>query len=141
MKRIAAIDFGHKRIGIALSDAQQKLALPWKSAEGGRRAVENVMALLLPMKEELERILVGYPLLLSGKVGEMAKETELFAKKLEAALSLPVELCDERLSSRQAERELQSLSFSRKERKGKVDMSAAALFLQSYLDKKNSALY
>jgi putative Holliday junction resolvase len=135
MPRIAAIDFGIKRIGIALSDSQKKLALPYTTVEGGKKGVANTTAALLKKKSEIEKILVGLPLLMNGGKGEMASIVETFAKELEAATGIPVELCDERLSSKMADQSLRELSLNRKERSLRIDMAAAALFLQSYLDK------
>ena len=135
MPRIAAIDFGLKRIGIALSDDRKKLALPFKVVEGGKRAVANTQNALKPKLHEIEKILIGLPLLMSGKEGEMAHAATQFGNALEKALSIPIEFCDERLSSKHAEQSLKELSLSRKERASQLDMSAAALLLQSYLDK------
>jgi putative Holliday junction resolvase len=127
MPRIAAIDYGRKRIGVALSDERKIIALPYKVVEGGLSAL---VALLLPLK--LEKVLVGLPLLLSGKKGEMALEVEKFAQALGERLSVPIELIDERLSSRQVERELEALE--RKKRSAYLDTGAACLLLQTYLD-------
>ena len=138
MPRIAAIDFGFKRIGIAVSDERQILAFPFKVVDGGSRAVENVANALKPKISEIEKILVGLPLLMSGERGDMADVVEKFAKQLEAKLNITVELCDERLSSRHAEQSLKELSLKRKERALQIDMSSAALLLQSYLDKNQT---
>jgi len=135
MGRIAAIDFGFKRIGIALSDDRKKVALPLTTVEGGKRGVANTAAALAEKRREIEKILVGLPLLMSGEKGEMAREVEVFAKALEIAMGIPVELCDERLSSKMADQGMRELSVKRKERAEKLDMAAAALLLQSYLDK------
>src|SRR3990167_10968506 len=99
MPRIAAIDFGNKRIGIALSDDRKKLAFPMTTVEGGKNGAANTAAALKPKLKELEKILIGLPLLLSGKKGEMALALEAFAKEIETLLQIPVELIDERLSS------------------------------------------
>jgi putative Holliday junction resolvase len=135
MGRIVSIDFGLKRIGIAISDAGKKIAFPLTIVEGGKKGVENTVAVLKPKAKEIEKILVGYPLLMSGEVGEMAKLAALFGEKLQNELHIEVELCDERLSSKHADRSLKELSLSRKDRAKTVDMVAATLLLQSYLDK------
>ncbi|HLB52538.1 MAG TPA: Holliday junction resolvase RuvX, partial [Chlamydiales bacterium] len=137
-KRIAAIDFGLKRIGIALSDERQCLALPFCVVEGGKKAVENTVAALRSKSTEIEKILIGNPLHMNGQVSEMGLLAAEFGRKLQEVLKIEIELVDERLTSKQAERSLQEFSFSRKQKKAQVDMSAAALFLQSYLDKKKS---
>ncbi|HSX27053.1 MAG TPA: Holliday junction resolvase RuvX [Chlamydiales bacterium] len=133
MGRVAAIDYGLKRIGIAVSDAGKKIALPLTTVEGGKRAIENIRHAL--REKEVEKILVGYPLLMSGKSGEMAVIVEKFAQELEKALGIPVILIDERLSSRQAEAGLKEISLNRKERSERIDEVAATLLLQSYLDR------
>ncbi|MBI3900925.1 MAG: Holliday junction resolvase RuvX [Chlamydiia bacterium] len=135
MKRIAAIDFGLKRIGIALSDERQCLALPFCVVEGGKKAVENTLQALKPKIQEIEKILIGHPLHLNGQMSEMAKLAEEFGKKLHEAIGIEIEFVDERLTSKQVERGMQELPFSRKKKKAQVDMSAAALLLQTYLDK------
>lgn len=134
MPRIAAIDFGVKRIGIAISDERKQIAFPFKVVAGGKEGVKNTVAALQPKRTELEKLVVGLPLLMSGAKGEMALAAEEFAKKLSTATGLPVELVDERLSSRHAEQSLKELSLNRKERAEQLDMSSAALLLQSYLD-------
>lgn len=131
--RIAAIDFGFKRIGIALSDENKKIALPFKMVEGGKFAVANVMNAL--KGKEIEKILVGLPLLMSGEKGEMAIVVEKFAKELSELTKIAVELVDERLSSKMADQEMRGLAMSRKQRSEKLDVTAACLLLQSYLDK------
>lgn len=132
MGRVAAIDFGLKRIGLAVSDIHRKIALPLAIVEGGKKAIQNIKA-ALPLKE-VDLILMGLPLEMSGKKGAMAQTVELFAKNLEAALEgIPILLVDERLSSKGAEVRLRETSLNRKERSEKLDMVAATLLLQTYL--------
>lgn len=129
MGRIAAIDYGLKRIGIAISDERKKIALPLTTVEGGKKAIENIASAI--RGKNVERIVMGLPLLMNGKKGEMAEAVEKFAKAVEEALNIPVALLDERLSSRQAEREI---PLNRKARSETIDQVAATLILQSYLD-------
>ncbi len=84
-----------------------------------------------------EKIVVGLPLLLNGKKGEMALEAEAFGEALSAFLSLPCIFWDERLTSSQAERMLKEGSLSRKERASFSDTLSATLILQNYLDFNN----
>lgn len=132
MGRIAAIDYGKKRIGLAVSDEDRKIALPVHTVEGGKKALQNIRA-SLPLKE-VDLILVGLPLEMSGKRGEMSLVVEEFAKMLENALNIPVQLMDERLTSKGADSKLKELSLNRKARTEKLDMVAACLLLQTYLD-------
>lgn len=128
--KIVAIDYGIRRIGLALSDESKRIALPWKSIEG----FDSLVRTLLERRGEIEKLIVGLPLLLSGKKGEMAEKAEAFAHKLEEALGISVLLWDERLSSKHAEASLKELNVSRKKRSAKVDCTAACFLLQSYLD-------
>jgi len=133
MGRVAAIDFGLKRIGVAMSDSNRKIALPVGVVEGGKRALHNIKE-SLPLKE-VDLILIGLPLELSGKRGPMAQMVEQFAKTVEDAFGIPVLLVDERLSSKGAEVQMREISLNRKSRSEKIDMVAATLLLQTYLDK------
>ena len=134
MTRIAGIDYGLKRIGLALTDSMGKMAFPFKTVEGGKKGVFHVAEALRPYQRELTLIILGLPLLMNGKEGEMAQLVRLFAGELEAYLKIPVLLLDERLSSSQAEKSLKELSFNRKKRSAKIDTAAATLLLQNYLD-------
>lgn len=135
MGRVAAIDYGAKRIGLAVSDKDRKIALPVDIVEGGKKAFQNIKA-SLPLKE-VDLILIGLPLEMSGHKGPMAHLVEEFAKMVEDALNIPVQLVDERLSSKGADAKLKELSISRKARTQKLDMVAATLLLQTYLDQSS----
>lgn len=134
MGRVVAIDFGLKRIGLAISDANRKIALPLKMVEGGKKAIENIKT-AIPLSE-VDLFILGLPLELSGKKGAMAQMVEAFAQHLEAELHIPVVLIDERLSSKGAEVHLREISLNRKSRNEKIDIVAATLLLQTYLDTK-----
>ena len=135
MGRIAAIDYGLKRIGIALSDASKKIAFPLETVEGGKRALEHIKKALGDKLASIEEILVGFPLLLSGKEGEMAALVRKFAEELEKAFGLPVRLIDERFSSKLAEQSLTEMQLNRKKRSRMVDTTSAVMLLQAYLDR------
>ena len=134
MGRIAAIDYGLKRIGIAISDEGKKIAFPLKTVPGGTAAIANIQSALKDKLSQIEKILVGLPLLLSGKESEMAEMVRRFANNLQSALQICVELVDERLTSKAADRTLKEIHLNRKERTDKMDTTAAAMLLQSYLD-------
>lgn len=136
MKRIIAIDFGLKRIGLAISDHGQKIAFPLTTVEGGKKAVPNIQQALAKHLGEIERILIGFPILLSGKEGEMAGLVKKLGADLEQTLSLPVEFVDERFTSKLADQSLKEIHLNRKERTAKLDMSSATILLQNYLDGK-----
>jgi putative Holliday junction resolvase len=133
MGRIAAIDYGLKRIGLALSDINKRIALPLGTVEGGKKSIQNI-AKSLPLKE-VEQIVIGLPLLMNGKKGDMADAVERFGKALEEALGIQVIFVDERLSSKMADANLRELSLNRKKRTEKIDTVAATMLLQTYLDR------
>ncbi len=137
MGRIAAIDYGTKRIGLAVSDRDRKVVFPVDVVEGGKKAIQNIKA-ALPLKE-IDLILVGLPIEMNGREGTMAEEVRAFAKKLEEALEKPVQLVDERLSSKGADVQLKEISLNRKKRNEKIDMIAASLLLQTFLERINYA--
>lgn len=132
MGRIAAIDYGLKRIGIALSDSGKKIAFPYQTVPGGGRAIASIAQAIIG--QDVEKIILGLPLLMNGQKGDMALAVEKFAKALEEALKIPVILRDERLSSRGAEACLKEISLNRKQRSERIDETAATLLLQSFLD-------
>jgi len=130
--RIAAIDWGLKRIGIAVSDENKKIALPLQTVAGGKSAVSNVIQAFGSKKIEL--ILVGLPLLLSGKEGETSQLVKQFAQELEQLSKIPIKLIDERFSSKLADQSLREIHLKRKERTEMMDITAAVILLQGYLD-------
>jgi len=139
MPRIAAIDYGLKRIGLAISDESKRIALPLKLVLSGkslRQTVLNVLNALTAYEGQIETIIVGLPLLLNGKRGEMAEAVERFTNALQAETKIPVKMLDERLSTSQAERSLKELSYSRKERTQIIDCASATILLQTFLDTK-----
>ncbi len=135
MGRIAALDFGLARIGLAISDERRILATPLTKIANDK----NVFVSLgneLKKFSAIEEFLVGLPLLLSGKEGDMAAAVRQFAEKLKLHFSIPIIFWDERLTSAQAERALKEAELSRKKRAGLVDSVSALFLLQSYLELK-----
>jgi len=132
--RILGIDYGHRRLGIALSDEGETLASPllvYKS-HGLERDLDFLIRLIA--EREVERIVLGLPLNMNGSLGEMAQEVLAFAAALHEVSSLPVDTFDERLTSIEAERVLVQANLSRKRRKAQSDSLAAVLILQGYLE-------
>lgn len=136
--KIAGIDYGRARLGVAYSDDSQKIAFPKDAILGKHDPEKNAHLCALELgKTSYELIVVGLPLLLTGKDSPMTQEVKTFASFLEKLTGKQVVLWDERLTSKQIERELISKDVRRKERTKVVDSMAAALILQSYLDTKN----
>ena len=133
--RVLGIDYGDKRVGLAVSDEGGLIAsgLPTFQRKGDDRPViEHVRQRC----EEygVERIVVGLPLNMDGSFGPRARLTTEFANRLRNALGLDVETWDERLTSEQADRLMLAADLSRAQRKKRRDRVAAHLILQSYLD-------
>jgi len=137
--RILGIDYGRRRLGLALSDEGGILASPLDVYS--RRKLDQDLAFLthLIAEREVKKIVLGLPLNMNGSLGEMAQEVLAFAASLHEASSLPVDTFDERLTSVEAERVLVQANLSRKRRKAQSDSLAAVLILQGYLESLKKA--
>jgi putative Holliday junction resolvase len=138
--RILAIDFGLRRIGLAVSDALGITAqgLPTLRRTAIRKDIEYIRA--VAEEYSVGKIIVGNPVGHAGTATSMSRHAEEFAKKLKARLGCPVELWDERLTSVEANRMLRSAGLSINKRQQAVDRVAAVLLLQNYLDHFANAL-
>ena len=135
--RILALDHGSKRIGLAISDALQLTAQPFDTWSANDPEIYDRLTELISA-QEVERIIVGLPITLSGRESASAEAARRFAADVEAATGLEVELVDERFSTKIAERAMIEADVSRKGRRNKRDRVAAAVVLQGYLDAKNA---
>lgn len=137
--RVAALDVGDVRVGIALSDPMGWTAQPagFVRRRPEKAFVDAIRALV--EGREVVRLVVGHPLLLSGERGERARDAEAVAERLRREFGIPVELWDERLTTVQAERSLREAAVRGAKRRERVDAVAAALLLQSYLDVDRSS--
>jgi putative Holliday junction resolvase len=132
--RILALDHGTKRIGVAVSDEMKMIATPLEFilAEPFAPVVERLKQLI--REKEVEMILVGLPRNMDGSYGPAALKVQEFVAVLKETIAIPIKLWDERLTSAQANRFLIAADVRRNKRKEKVDKTAAAILLQSYLD-------
>ena len=132
--RILALDYGTKRIGVALSDELGWTAQPLETFE--RRTLDWDIAHVAALvgSHDVERVVLGLPLQLDGREGPAVRAMREFTVKLEAGLSVPVIRWDERMTTKAAEELLIAADVSRKKRKGIVDRIAAAILLRSYLE-------
>ena len=138
--RVLGIDYGRRRIGLALSDEEGILASPFPIYVRGRSEARDIAALTsLIDKHGVEAVVVGLPLNMNGSRGEMAREAAAFADRIRQETALPVELFDERLTSSEAERVLLEADLSRRRRKDLRDSLSAVLILQGHLDRRNSS--
>ena len=132
MSRILAIDYGRKRIGLALSDelgatAQPLLTIQRTNRRDVIRRLREICA-----KHGVARIIVGHPLHMTGEAGEMAAEAASFAMRLSKELGIETELVDERLTTWEAR---QTMTETKSRRKGEpIDAIAAAVLLRDYLE-------
>jgi putative Holliday junction resolvase len=134
--RILALDYGTKRIGVALSDELGWTGQPLETYE--RRVLDADLAHIdrLVREHDVAEVIIGLPLRLNGEMGPAARSVEEFVRHLERVLTVPVVTWDERMTTRSAEDLLISADVSRKKRKGVVDRIAAAILLQSYLESR-----
>ncbi|HTD86725.1 MAG TPA: Holliday junction resolvase RuvX [Candidatus Binatia bacterium] len=132
--RILAIDHGTKRIGIAISDELKTIAQPLEfiPAEPFESVVARLQEIIADKPVEL--ILVGMPRNMDGTYGPAAEKVRTFIDALKAHVTVPIRTWDERLTTAQANRFLIAADVKRRDRKQKVDKTAAAILLQSYLD-------
>ena len=140
MARVLGIDFGERRVGLALSDPSATIAspLPTIVRRAGKRPPIAAIAELI-QRNEVERVVVGLPLNLNGDETDWTAQVRDFGNKLGERAGIPVDFLDERLTSVQAERAVRSIGLKRseRERKDRIDAAAAVLLLQTFLDRQS----
>ena len=137
--RIIGIDYGQKRIGVALSDCSGTIATPYKVVECKCEKMAINEILRICEDTGADKIIVGLPLNMNGSSGKMAESVKSFCDSLRHTTGLPVEKWDERLSSAQAERVLLEGDVRRSKRKQVIDKIAAQMILQGYLDSQEDS--
>jgi putative Holliday junction resolvase len=137
--RVLGVDPGLRRVGVALSDEDARIALPLCTLEvrSGSNALDALVALAAEHAAEL--IVIGLPLRLDGGESDGTRRVRRLAHELGARVSARVVLWDERLSSAQAERALREAGSKGRAKKARIDQVAATLILQSYLDSTRRA--
>jgi putative Holliday junction resolvase len=137
---VLGLDYGSRRIGLAVSDEAGVFAFPAGSLE--RKGLQADLAALgaLIAERRVTHIVVGLPLHLTGRSGPEAEAARAFARALGEASGLPVDLLDERWTSREAERSLAEAPARHKRDKGSVDSVAATLLLRTWLERERAAL-
>jgi putative Holliday junction resolvase len=134
--RYLGVDLGRARIGLAIADDVLRQARPLLVVHrrGGAKDLDAIAE--AARDYEVGRAVVGLPLNMDGTEGPAARLSREFAAKLEAALGVPVELFDERLSTFEAEVRLRDRGISAKDARARVDAEAAAVILQGWLDRE-----
>ena len=134
MRRVLAIDLGSKRIGLAISDATGTIAQGLETLQKQNNASDYDKIIKICRSRGVEACVVGFPLHLSGGLSEEAQRVTGWVEGLKKVLGCPVELWDERLTSREATRTMIRAGLSRKRQKEKCDIISATLILQNYLE-------
>lgn len=137
MARLLGIDPGTKRIGVALSDPEGRIASPHGTIDSGEPDADAREIARLASENEVEEVVVGYPRRLDGTTGPAAEHAADLARRIETVSGVTVTLWDERMTSVQAERTMIAHGVKRRRRRATTDRVAATLILQSYLDARN----
>jgi len=139
--RFLGIDYGERRVGVALSDPLGSFARPLTVLQRGRKLATTIREIAtLCAEHEVETVVVGLPLSMSGEVGTKAKEVRAFVIRLQQDVTVPVVEWDERLTTVAAERALAEGWVRGERRRQIVDQTAAALILQSWLEHRRMTL-
>ena len=138
MPRILGVDFGNRRIGIAVSDSAAEIAFPLETIEErGVKAAAGRIATLC-QEQGVSELVVGLPLNMDGSEGDMAAEARAFGERLTRRGNRPVHMWDERLTTAAIEKSLIDADMSRRKRRAVRDKLAAQQILQSFLDTRRS---
>jgi putative Holliday junction resolvase len=136
--RVLGVDWGERRIGIAVSDETQTVASPY-AVERCRSDQERIDTIVRYVRDlGVNRVVLGMPLSLSGDEGPTGRAVRRFSEQLDDELKVPLVLWDERLTTGSAQRALIEAGIRRSRRKELVDKVAASVMLQSYLDCQKS---
>ena len=132
--KILGIDYGEKRIGLALSDISNMVARSLKvlNRETNRNWLGEIKTIV--DENEIKQIVIGLPKNMNGSIGKKGEEVLAFVKVLEKRVKVPIVTWDERLTTVAAEKVLRQAELSRKKRKGILDKLSACIILQNYLD-------
>ncbi len=132
--RVLGLDLGDARIGVAISDPERRLAVPVGTIHVGQPPGELKAVAALVAEHDATLLVIGLPRSMSGDEGPRAALAREFGAALEAAVRVPIEFQDERLSTVEAERALREAGVTGRERRRVVDRSAATVILQAWLD-------
>lgn len=135
---IAGIDFGAKRIGIAITDREQRIASPYENYDRRDLEKDAERFRLLVQAEDVTLFVVGLPVHMSGDESEKSVEARQFGAWLERETATQVTFFDERFTTRHAQELLQEAQLSKKKRKRRLDMLAAQLMLSAYLESRHN---
>jgi len=134
LSRVLGLDYGERRIGLAISDPLGIIAMPLTTID--RNKTEHLISKIseIVSEKKITSIVVGLPLTLKGHYSKQTEIVLAFINKLKSNLQIPIVSIDERLSTVAAKKSLQIQNVKTGHEKGRVDETAAAIFLQEYLD-------
>jgi putative Holliday junction resolvase len=135
--RYLAIDYGARRTGLAICDAQETIASPLCVLTGQKDLIEQIGRIVAV--ERVDAVVLGLPLNMDGSQGPQARQVLTFAKRLGRRIPVPVHLQDERLSSFEAQEKLQTTGLSKAKQRERLDALAAAEILRAFLEEHNRA--
>jgi len=136
-ERIAGIDYGTVRIGIALADTEVNIASPLENYNRRTPDADAKFFRSLAKEERIDRFVVGLPVHTSGDESQKSQEARKFGSWLQEITDVPVEYFDERYTSKEAEQALLGAGLSKSRRKARLDMLAAQIMLTAYLESQN----
>jgi putative Holliday junction resolvase len=134
--KLLGLDVGEKKIGVAITDEEQKIAFPWQTIERTSLSTDFRWLQKILEEEKIEKIVVGVPLNLKGEETLQTHKVKIFLTRLRKKIALPVLEWEERLTTKQAIRYFQEARMKKKKYKKKLDKLSAAIILQSYLDQQ-----
>ncbi len=134
--RVAGIDYGRARVGVAVSDELGLLAHPRPYLDAGSLKLVLSQLRVLAREEQLERFIVGLPRRLNGREGASARRVRRFAELLGSETGVPVTLVDEWLSTREAQARLHEGGLDERASRARIDSASAAVILQSWLSQQ-----
>jgi putative Holliday junction resolvase len=134
-ERVLAIDYGERRVGLAISDPETSFVsgLPTLDRRALKEGGLTAAIATLVVERGVERIIVGMPYRLDGSIGRAAERVMAFRDRLHLTTDVPIDEWDERLTTEAAKRRLEELGYSEKEMRGKLDQVSAVLMLEQYL--------
>lgn len=137
MGKLLGLDYGRKRVGVAISDEERGFSFGRETLEN--KNIENLIIEITEIcrQEEVEKIILGLPVNLKGERTPWTREVEVFAGQLKRDLKLPVEFQDERLTSQMSHSLFRDKKSEQKMEKSKVDEQSARIILQDYIDRNS----
>ena len=138
MSRILSLDYGDVRIGLAISDPLQIIAKPFHTIKNSSidSVIQNINNII--EEKDVEKIIIGLPITLKNKHSQQTESVLKFIEKIQNKISIPIENYDERFTSQIAKQSLIFQGVKTGHNKSDIDKTAAAIFLQNYLDEKNN---